>query len=342
MKWIYDLAYGQLKEEILAIGLKKFTADQMFQWLYEKNTRDINAWTNISKTAREMLTKKYDTSLNRTIDIKEDQEGTKKFLFELADKQRIESVLIKEKDHYTFCISTQVGCPLNCRFCATGKMGLKRNLGPGEILSQILSLKNQLHPYKGKLNLVFMGMGEPLLNYENLEQALEIITSEQGMGISPRNITVSTAGILKQIRQFETDFPGAKISFSLNAPNASLRETLMPVSKKEKLPEILDYFRRTARDRKHRITFEYVLLKGVNDSLAHAREIVKLLHGIPCKVNLIPYNPIKGADFETPDPDRVEAFSHHLYSAGYTVVVRWSKGKDIQSACGQLAGREEE
>ena len=342
MKWIYDLAYGQLKEEILAIGLKKFAADQMFQWLYEKNTRDINAWTNISKTAREMLIKKYDTSLNQTVNIKEDQEGTKKFLFELADNQRIESVLIKEKDHYTFCISTQVGCPLNCRFCATGKMGLKRNLGPGEILSQILSLKNQLHPYKGKLNLVFMGMGEPLLNYENLKQALETITSEQGMGISPRNITVSTAGILKQIRQFETDFPRAKISFSLNAPNASLRETLMPVSKKEKLFEILDYFRRTARDRKHRITFEYVLLKGVNDSLAHAREIVKLLHGIPCKVNLIPYNPIKGTDFETPGPDRVEAFSHHLYSAGYTVVVRWSKGKDIQSACGQLAGQEEE
>jgi 23S rRNA (adenine2503-C2)-methyltransferase len=342
MKWIYDLAYGQLKEEILAIGLKKFAVDQLFQWLYEKNARDINTWTNISKTNRERLAKKYDTSLNRTIDIKEDQEGTKKFLFELADKHRIESVLIKEKDHYTFCISTQVGCPLNCQFCATGKMGFKRNLDPGEILSQVLSLKNQLHPYKGKLNLVFMGMGEPLLNYENLKQALEIITSEQGIGISPRNITVSTAGILKQIRQFETDFPGVKISFSLNAPNASLRETLMPISKKEKLAEILDYFRTAARDRKHRITFEYVLLKGVNDSLEGAREMVNLLRGIPCKINLIPYNPIEGIDFETPAPDRVEAFSDHLHSAGYTVVVRWSKGRDIKSACGQLAGQKEE
>ncbi len=342
MKWIYDMAYGQLKEEILAIGLQKFAADQLFQWLYEKNARDINSWTNISKINREMLAKKYDTSLNRAIDIKEDQEGTKKFLFELADKHCIESVLIKEKDHYTFCISTQVGCPLNCQFCATGKMGFKRNLGPGEILSQVLALKNQILPYKGKLNLVFMGMGEPLLNYENLKQALEIITSEQGIGISPRNITVSTAGILKQIRQFETDFPRVKISFSLNAPNASLRETLMPISKKETLAEILDYFRTTARHRKHRITFEYVLLKGVNDSLEDARKIVNLLRGIPCKINLIPYNPIKGIDFETPAPDRVEAFSDHLHSAGYTVVVRWSKGRDITSACGQLAGQEEE
>jgi 23S rRNA (adenine2503-C2)-methyltransferase len=337
MKWIYDLSYDQLKEEIGRIHTKQFVADQVFQWIYEKNIQTVEAWSNISKTNRNLLSKQYDTTLNKTIDIEEDQQGTKKILFELNDQKRIESVLIKEKDHYTLCISTQVGCALKCLFCATGRMGFKRNLGAGEILSQILSLKKELHQYKGKINIVFMGMGEPLLNYENLKQALEIIVSERGIGISPRNITLSTAGILKRLRQFETDFPGVKVSFSLNASDASLRETLMPISKKEKLGNILDYFKTTASNRKHRITFEYVLLKGVNDSLEDARKTAKLLRGTSCKINLIPYNPNAFMDFRTPEPEAVEAFGDYLHSKGYTVIARWSKGRDIKSACGQLA-----
>jgi len=337
MKWIYDLSYEQLKEEIISIHIKKFVADQVFQWIYEKNVQTVDAWSNISKTNRNILSKQYDTTLNKTIDVEEDQQGTKKFLFELKDKKRIESVLIKEKDHYTFCISTQVGCALECLFCATGRMGYKRNLSSGEILSQILLLKKELLQYKGKINIVFMGMGEPLLNYEQLKQALEIIISERGIGISPRNITLSTAGILKRLQRFETDFPGVKVSFSLNASDASQRETLMPISKKEKLGDILDYFRTTARIRKHRITFEYVLLKGVNDSLEDARKIAKLLRGTSCKINLIPYNPNEFMNFRTPDPEAVEAFGDYLHSKGYTVIVRWSKGRDTKSACGQLA-----
>ncbi len=337
MKWIYDLSYEQLKEEIIGIHIKKFVADQVFQWIYEKNLQTIDAWSNISKTNRNILSKQYDTTLNKTIEVEEDQQGTKKFLFELNDKKRIESVLIKEKDHYTFCISTQVGCPLKCLFCATGRMGFKRNLSSGEILSQILTLKKELLHYKGKINIVFMGMGEPLLNYENLKQALEIIISERGIGISPRHITLSTAGILKRLQRFETDFPGVKISFSLNASDASLRETLMPISKKERLGAILDYFRTTASNRKHRITFEYVLLKGVNDSFEDAQKIAKLLRGTSCKINLIPYNPNGFTDFRTPDSEAVEAFGDYLHSKGYTVIVRWSKGRDIKSACGQLA-----
>ncbi len=337
MKWIYDLAYDQLKEEISVIGIKKFVIDQVFQWIYEKNLQTINAWSNISKINREILSKRYDTTLIKKIDVEEDQQGTKKFLFELKDKKRIESVLIKEKDHYTFCISTQVGCALDCQFCATGRMGFKRNLSPGEILSQILLLKKELLQYRGKINIVFMGMGEPLLNYENLKQALEIIIAEKGIGISPRHITLSTAGILEKLKRFEKDFPKIKVSFSLNASDASQRETLMPISKKEKSENILDYFRTSAGIRKHRITFEYVLLKGVNDSLEDARKIVKLLRGISCKINLIPYNPNKFMDFKTPDPGAVEAFGDYLHSKGYTVIVRWSKGRDIDSACGQLA-----
>ncbi len=337
MKWIYDLTYDQLKEEITALGLKTFTVDQVFQWLYEKNNQDINTWSNIAKTNRAVLADQYDTVLDNIVGYDEDDQGTQKFLFELKDRRQVESVLIKEKDHYTFCISSQVGCALRCQFCATGRMGFHRNLTPGEILSQILALKKELTGYTGKLNIVFMGMGEPLLNYENLKQALEIITHEKGIAISPRNITLSTAGILEKLRLFETDFPRVKISFSLNAPESGLRETLMPISRKEKLEKILEYFRGAAAGRKHRITFEYVLLKGVNDSPEDAMKIVKLLHGIPCKINLIPYNKIERLAFETPEPGSVEAFGDFLHSKGFTVIIRWSKGRGIQSACGQLA-----
>jgi 23S rRNA (adenine(2503)-C(2))-methyltransferase len=337
MKWIYDLSYQQLEGEITAANLKKFTADQVFQWLYHKNIQDIDKWTNLSKTNRELLSKHYNTRLNAVPDIVEDQEGTKKFLVQLADQHKIEAVLIPEKHHYTICISTQVGCPLNCAFCATGKMGFKRNLTAGEIVSQVLIIKKELPGYMGKINIVLMGMGEPLLNYDNLKKALEIITSEKGLSISPRNITLSTAGLLEEIKRFEADFPGVKISFSLNAPDASLREKLMPTARKEKLADILTYFKTTKKRRKHRVTFEYVLLRGVNDSLAHARKVPELLKGISCKINLIPYNKNPGLPFETPGKGEVEAFSDYLHSRGYTVIVRWSKGRGIQSACGQLA-----
>lgn len=335
MKWIYDLTYEALKEEITTTGIKKFAADQVFQWIYEKIEPSPSNWTNVSKTNRDKLGKTYDTTLNDTAAIDEDKTGTKKFLFRLADGHHIEAVSIKEKDHYTFCISTQVGCALGCRFCATGRIGFKRDLSPGEILSQVLTLKKSLLPYSGKINIVLMGMGEPLLNYGNLKQALDIITSETGIGISPRNVTLSTAGILETLKQFEIDFPRIKISFSLNAPDAQLREDLMPISRKERPADILDYFRTTPR--KHRITFEYVMLKGVNDAPENVLKIVKLLRGISCKINLIPYNPIEGFDFQTPEPETVETFADQLHAKGFTVIVRWSKGKGIKSACGQLA-----
>ena len=344
MKWIYDLSYDQLKEELTAANFKKFAADQVFQWIYAKNLQDTAKWSNISKAHREILSGLYDTGLNKILDIKKDPQGTKKFLVELADKHRIEAVLIPEKNHYTFCISTQVGCPLKCKFCATGTMGFKRNLRSGEILSQVLLLKKSVDDdegnYTGKINIVFMGMGEPLLNYENLKKALEIMTNENWMALSTRHITLSTAGILEQIRRFEKDFPKIKISFSLNAPDSSLREQLMPISKKEKTDKILEYFRSTQGKRKRRITFEYVLLKGVNDSLADARKVAKLLRGIPCKINVIPYNENKNTHFKTPSEENVTAFSDCLYSLGYTAIVRWSKGKEIKSACGQLAVEE--
>lgn len=335
MKWIYDLSYRDLKKEINGCGMKEFVADQIFQWIYGKIVQEIDGWTNISRTNRDMLSGIFNASLDKYIKVNQDQEGTKKYLFELKDGHKIESVFMKEKHHYTFCISTQVGCALKCQFCATGGLGFKRNLTSGEILSQILTLKRDIGPYQGKLNLVFMGMGEPFLNYDHLKKALDILVADPGVGIFPRNITVSTAGILKGIKRFEMDFPNAKLSFSLNAPNSSLREQFMPVSKTERLEDILNYFR--SFKRKHRITFEYILLKGLNDSLADARQLGRLLRGIPCKVNIIPLNENENIDFKAPARDVVEEFCEFLHRMGFTVIVRWSKGRDIQSACGQLA-----
>jgi 23S rRNA (adenine2503-C2)-methyltransferase len=335
MSWIYEFTLNDLISELRLFNIKDYVANQIFQWVYQKGIRDIDLWTNLSKVNRDFLKGKYEVHLNPVIESREDGLGTKKFLIQLQDQQRIETVLIKEKKHYTFCLSTQVGCPLKCKFCATGQMGFKRNLSMGEILSQLLLLKGEIARHKGKINLVFMGMGEPLLNYKNLEKALLIITSEKGMGISPKNITVSTAGILKEIKKFEKNFPNIKLSFSLNAPNSSLREELMPVSKREKLKEILEYFRTTTR--KYRITFEYILFEGINDSLDDANKITTLLQGIPCKINVIPYNRIKGIPFKAPQKSTIEMFNEMLCDKGFTAIVRWSKGSEIDSACGQLS-----
>jgi 23S rRNA (adenine2503-C2)-methyltransferase len=335
MSWIYEFTLKDLISELRLLNIKDFVADQIFHWVYQMGNRNIDLWTNLSKINRNILKKKYEVDLNPVIEFREDETGTKKFLIQLRDLQRIEAVLIKEKKHYTFCLSTQVGCPLQCKFCATGQMGFKRNLSMGEILSQILLLKEEIADHKGKINLVFMGMGEPMLNYENLKRALLIITSVKGMGISPKNITVSTAGILRGIKQFEKDFPNVKLGFSLNAPDGSLREKLMPVSKKEKLKEIMKYFRNT--NRTNRITFEYVLIDGINDSIGDASEIARLLQGIPCKINVIPHNRVKGISFRAPQKSVIHKFNEILCKNGFTAIVRWSKGDKIDSACGQLS-----
>ena len=264
-----------------------------------------------------------------------DDQGTRKFLIGLADGLQIETVLIREKDHYTLCLSTQVGCALACAFCATGTMGFRRNLSSGEMLTQVLTLKKELGEYSGKLNLVFMGMGEPLLNYDNLARALRTIADGEGLAISHRHVTVSTAGILENLIKLENDFPQVGIAFSLNAPTAGLRGELMPVSRRESLDGLLAHFREHKRRR--RLTCEYVLLGGVNDAPAQARQLVRLLHGIPVKVNLIPYNNNPALPFRSPGEVAVEKFRAVLQEMGMIVVTRRSKGQDIRSACGQLA-----
>jgi 23S rRNA (adenine2503-C2)-methyltransferase len=333
--WILERHLTELQEELLAAGFRAFNAQQIFQWLYQKNSQDPAAWSNISKQDREKLSGLYDWNCRPVLSSQSDNQGTRKLLIGLADGQRIETVLIREKDHYTFCLSTQVGCVLACRFCATGTMGFRRNLSAGEIVSQVLTLKKELGEYAGKLNLVFMGMGEPLLNFDNLCLALRRIIAVDGFNISPRHITVSTVGILENLKKLELDFPQLKIAFSLNAPNNDLRVKLMPISQRENLDSLLAYFR--GKERRQRITCEYVLLRGVNDSPAQAKELVRLLHGIQAKVNLIPYNENQALPFQRPDEAAVEKFRSELVSRGLTVITRWSKGQSIRSACGQLA-----
>ncbi|MEN8222440.1 MAG: 23S rRNA (adenine(2503)-C(2))-methyltransferase RlmN [Acidobacteriota bacterium] len=336
MEWFYNLSEQELIAAVKNLGLKEFVATQISTWILNKNVFDPSGWRNISKENRRILEKNLDFSLNNIVRIDKDPSGTRKFLIELPDGSRIESVLIREKNHFTFCISSQVGCALGCKFCATGNLGFKRDLSSGEIISQVLLLKKELGDYKGKINLVFMGMGEPLLNYENLKKALLLLTSGKGIGISPRRITVSTAGILKNLKKLEVDFPNVKISFSLNGSDNIQRQKVMPISKKESLDDIIEYFRQVKR--KNRITFEYVIIAGVNDSLEDRDKILKLLRGIPSKINIIPYNPNDFAPFKTPSEKTIDEFAEYLAKKGMTVMVRWSKGRDIRSACGQLAG----
>ncbi len=333
--WILELQLDELKAELFAEGFREFVARQVFQWIYHKNSQDAASWCNIAKANREKLVGLYDWGLRPVLKRQEDGRETRKLLIGLADGLKIETVLIPEKDHYTFCLSTQVGCPLACRFCATGSMGFRRNLSAGEMVTQVLTLKKELGAYAGKLNLVFMGMGEPLLNYDNLTRALRIITESDGLNISPRHITVSTVGILENLRKLEQEFPLVKIAFSLNATDPALRAELMPVSRREPLEALLAHFR--SRPRRQRITFEYVLLAGVNDAPAQARQLARLLHGIPAKVNLIPYNANPRLPFRRPAEVDVEKFRAVLLAKGLTVITRWSKGQEIRSACGQLA-----
>jgi 23S rRNA (adenine2503-C2)-methyltransferase len=333
--WILDKQLGELKDELRVAGFRGYTAEQIFQWLYQKNSQEPAAWSNINKGDREKLSGLYDWKCRPVLAVQSDDHGTRKLLIGLADGLRIEAVLIREKGHYTFCLSTQVGCALACKFCATGAMGFCRNLGAGEIVSQVLTLKKELGDYDGKVNLVFMGMGEPLLNYANLGLALHRIIAPEALAISPRHVTVSTVGILENLKKLEIDFPQVKVAFSLNAPDSELRETLMPVSRREGLDRLLAYFREKKRLR--RLTCEYVLLGGVNDSPAQARDVARLLHGIPAKVNLIPYNENPALPFKRPSEAAVEAFRAELVKRGLTVITRWSKGQSIGSACGQLA-----
>lgn len=335
-----SLSIKEMESFVRESGLPAFRAKQILHWIYDKRARDIHEITELSKDIRTGLSEKVYISnlelLNRQVSDAEPEARTEKFLFGLQDSQTIESVLIPDEDRLTLCISSQVGCAMGCKFCLTGKLGLKRNLKAYEIVDQIISVGRAIQP--GRItNIVFMGMGEPLSNFENVVDALWRITVL--LKISPRRITLSTAGIAPKIIELYEKAPMVNLAVSLNATTDRVRDYIMPINKTYPINILLNACRRLYLPHRRRITFEYVLLKGINDTDDDARRLIILLKGIPSKINLIPFNPYEEAEFRSPDNERVQSFQQILLTGGITALIRKSKGQDILAACGQLRER---
>jgi 23S rRNA (adenine2503-C2)-methyltransferase len=337
---IKDLSFKDLATFLAERKHPAYRAKQIRQWLFQKRVTSFAEMTNLSRGLRDQLDEHFSIGRLRIVRQAESADGTVKFLFGLFDGASIESVLIPEAHRLTLCISTQVGCGFGCGFCATALLGLKRNLTASEIVDQILEASRTLRQDQRITHVVLMGMGEPLANYIQTTKALEIITdSEWGVGVSPRRVTLSTVGLVPQIEKLMAE-TRVNLAISLHATNDRLRGELMPVNRKYALKQLLDCCRALPMPRRKRITFEYVLLGGVNDSEQDARELVKILKGIRAKVNVIPFNPHPGSSYVRPSDERIARFRDVLHEAGVQVNVRRPRGDDIQAACGQLQGEE--
>jgi len=314
-----------------------FRARQLYHQLYRRQCTELDAMTNLAKSLRQELAACCRISLPETAARAVSADGCHKYLFRLADGCEVESVHIPEPDRVTLCLSTQVGCPMGCTFCATAGMTARRNLAAGEILGQYFRIAADLGLQGRPANIVFMGMGEPLLNYDAVIRAANVITDPDGPQISKRRVTISTCGIVPALKDLARDTE-IGLAVSLNAPDDETRSAIMPVNRKYPLADLLAALREYELPNRRRITVEYVLIKGVNDSPAHARRLIRALHGLRAKVNLIPFNPWPGCTLEAPDPADVAAFEARLRDSPYTVMLRKEKGRDILAACGQLAG----
>ncbi|MCE9638256.1 MAG: 23S rRNA (adenine(2503)-C(2))-methyltransferase RlmN [Planctomycetes bacterium] len=340
-----DLTREELRTFVATLGEPSFRGDQIFRWLWKRGARSFDAMTDLPPALRAKLATTAAIGSVEAARIDVSGDGTRKFLVRLSDLRDVESVLIPEGDRMTLCISSQVGCALACQFCATGTMGLLRNLTPSEIAGQVLLAHEELlarphggHPDRDRpiTNLVYMGMGEPLHNYDNVLASLRILTDEQGLGYPPRRITVSTVGLVPQMSALGEAI-AVNLAVSLHAPNDDVRGSIMPINRKWPMAALLAACREFPLGTRRRITFEYVLLAGVNDQLAHAEELAHALEGLRCKVNLIPWNEHAGAAFTRPTMVAVRAFEQRLMLLGVDTTVRTTRGRDIDAACGQLA-----
>lgn len=327
----------ELKEIIKNFGFEQYRAKQVYEWIYRKGVMAIDEMKNLPENLRQKLKQNYTLSSLEIKYIQESKDGTKKILFELKDGYKIESVLIPDDDRTTLCISSQAGCGCGCSFCATGKIGFKRNLKTAEIIEEFILAEKE---NKKKIdNIVFMGMGEPLLNWDNVKKAIMIISDKNGKNFSQTRITVSTIGIVPKIKEIaESDFK-FYLAISLIAADDKLRSELVPFNEKYGLEEIIKISRYYNKKTEREITYEYVMLKDKNDSDEDAKKIIKILKGIKCKINLIPYNMNEKFEFKKPETDRVFKFQEILKEAGFKVFIRKEKGSDISAACGQLAGK---
>jgi len=336
---ILEFTRDQLVSWLAEREIAAYRADQIQKWVYLRQDDSFDVMTDISKEIRTLLSQHFVIGRLVAEKIETSRDGSRKYLFQLKDGKYIESVLIPERDHYTLCVSSQAGCAQDCRFCLTAVGGFERNLSRGEIVAQVRDIKKDLGEQKRLTNIVFMGMGEPLANYKNLVSAIGILTDNKvGLRVASRRVTVSTAGLVPKITALGRD-TRVNLAISLNATDNKTRNRLMPINRKYPLEKLMEACRQYQPAPGRRITFEYILIKGINDSVDDAERLAKLLRPIRCKVNLIPFNTHEGCDFERPAEAVIQAFYDILFAENYTVIIRRSKGQDISAACGQLKAR---
>ncbi len=339
MRSVHSLSLQDFAKLLSQEGEKPFRAKQIFHWIYEKKVCDWDQMTDLNKSLRSCLKEKFATSVlkQRSQEVSKDEE-TIKFLWELSDGKLVESVLICSKERRTVCVSSQVGCPVRCAFCASGKEGLLRNLSEAEIFEQVYQIDLFLHSKGERVShVVFMGMGEPFENYDNVLKAIHLLNDPMRLNISQRRITVSTVGVVEGIIRFTQQDLNVNLVLSLHAPNQHIRKKIIPYSRKYPLEDILNAMVAFSKQSRRDITYEYTLIEGINDKPEHAEELALLLKGQQCTVNLIPYNPIPGLHLKRPEKESIEEFRRILTSYEIVTTWRYTKGKDIAAACGQLA-----
>jgi 23S rRNA (adenine2503-C2)-methyltransferase len=338
---LVGLSREELRETLARLGEPAFRADQLWHWIYHRGATDFARMTTLAKSLREKLSTECRVGRPEVSRDTRSLDGTRKWLLRFEDGNEAETVLIPEEDRGALCVSSQVGCTLSCSFCHTGTQKLVRNLAAAEIVGQVLVARDRIGewpaPRDGRLlsNIVLMGMGEPLFNYDNVAKALRIVMDGEGVAISKRRITLSTAGVVPMIGRVGREL-GVKLAVSLHAARDELRDELVPINRKYPLKELFKALRAYPADNARRITFEYVMLKGVNDSDADAKELIRLTRGLPAKFNLIPFNPWPGARYECSDERTMKRFAELLNRAGYSAPIRSPRGRDILAACGQL------
>lgn len=335
-----EFLYGKNPDELALVcqemALPRFAARQLARWLYVRHTEDPMAMSDLSQKNRERLAERFGKALSAPIREWEAKDGTKKYLFRTHEGQYIESAYIPDGERATLCVSSQAGCRMGCKFCATGRQGLQHSLSAAEILNQIVSL-----PERDRLtNIVFMGMGEPLDNLDNVKRAIDILTSEWGFGWSPTRITVSTAGVASQLRNF-LDTTSVHLAVSLHNPFHEERLEVMPIEKAWSIAQVADILREYDFTHQRRVSFEYIVMSGMNDSPRHVKELLRLLNGIKCRINLIRFHKIPGSPYFSPDDRAMLRFRDSLTAKGIQTTIRASRGEDIQAACGLLSTREE-
>ena len=335
----YNFSFSELAELLEnEFGATRFRATQLFEWVYRKGVTDLELMTNISRELRQRLAQRFSfpkASIHqRMISV----DGTRKYLFEVEGGDLVESVMIKQPNRMTLCVSSQVGCAMGCRFCRTGTMGLKRSLSTSEIIQQVNGVIEDAKNFGDSFsNIVFMGMGEPLHNFDGVTRAVKILTDPKGFGMSPRKVTVSTVGLVPAIRKLAKSDVSVSLAVSLNSTTDEIRSQVMPINDRFPISELLDAIREFPVGPRKKVTIEYVMLGGLNDTKEDMQRLAKMMRGMPVKINLIPYNDNAGLGFDSPAKEWVHTWQRYLNTQGLQAFIRWSKGADIAAACGQLA-----